>query len=144
MSSSVPVLVTPDGGAIGDSRDILRYAHAHAAKQDAGGLTLARGLYPEDPRQREEVERLETAYANGLGVWVRVVVYDFMIANGSMCAATLCEVSGPAPIHVSAEEGIEVTRHAHAVAGYHSFSIGLVPNTVLVSYKAIVVCEHED
>ena len=90
-TTSTPMLIThdPDAGTLTDSRDIVAYAVGHAqraqraqrAQQQPGqqqqccGVDVAAALYPSDPELRRQVEEVETACAEQLGVWTRVLAY---------------------------------------------------------------------
>ncbi|WP_428265711.1 glutathione S-transferase family protein [Haliangium sp.] len=64
---TVPVLFTPDVGALTDSADIVRFADQRSAP--------GRRLYPDDPAVRAEVEELERTFAGDYGVETRRLVY---------------------------------------------------------------------
>ena len=63
---TTPVLVTPDG-VLAESEDILRWADAR--------LPLERRLFPDDPTERAEVERLSRRFDERLGPRGRRFMY---------------------------------------------------------------------
>jgi len=67
---SVPCLVTRDG-TLNDSRDIVRFADAHA--------TDDRKLFPASEAERREVETLESSFDRDLGPHLRRLLYFHLL-----------------------------------------------------------------
>ncbi|GLC37283.1 hypothetical protein PLESTB_001140400 [Pleodorina starrii] len=103
---TVPVLKCPatptqKARVLTDSQDIVRYAHerllqappaipsstpARDNSAQAGShpsRPIGSPLYPSDPDQLREVERLEELFARKLGVWTRVVAYHHLFSDRS-------------------------------------------------------------
>jgi glutathione S-transferase len=68
--NTVPVLVTPEG-ALGESEEILRWVDERTPENDR--------LYPADPSERAEVERLSRRFDEGLGPRGRRLMYVRML-----------------------------------------------------------------
>ncbi|PNW81075.1 hypothetical protein CHLRE_07g342100v5 [Chlamydomonas reinhardtii] len=108
----------PKPGVLVDSADIVQYAHLRfleraqraQAKQGSGGAgagvassggaaaATAGGddggagespLYPSDPAQRKEVYELEELFGRRLGVWTRVIAYQWLFQDRGMALDTL-------------------------------------------------------
>ncbi len=69
----VPVLVTPDGGVVEDSAEIVRYADLHSQNGTR--------LYPTDSGQRAEIEALERQFEGAYGYEVRRLGYDVWLSH---------------------------------------------------------------
>jgi glutathione S-transferase len=74
QNRTLPILVTDREGALADSALVVEFAHRNARPE--------RGLYPEDPALRAEVEALEREFAGPLGVEGRRVMYYFLFRWG--------------------------------------------------------------
>jgi glutathione S-transferase len=70
--STVPVLVTDDG-VLGESAEILAWADERTPAPER--------LYPDDPRERAEVEALSRRFDEQLGPSGRRLLYVHMLAN---------------------------------------------------------------
>src|SRR4051812_44916346 len=68
--STVPVLVTPDG-VLAESADILAWTDARTPERER--------LYPADPRERGEVERLARRFDEQLGPPGRRLIYIHLL-----------------------------------------------------------------
>jgi glutathione S-transferase len=71
---TLPVLVT-EGGVLGDSSDIVRWASARAAER----------LYPDDPGEMREIERLERHLCDEYGVETRKIAYTWFLRSVEAC-----------------------------------------------------------
>jgi glutathione S-transferase len=69
---TVPVLCHP-GGALYESTDILRFADARCSEE--------RKLFPKDPEERAEVERLAARFDQGLGPAGRLWLYHHLLTG---------------------------------------------------------------
>ena len=78
-SSSVPILITgPEAHQVlADSAHIVKFCHEKMGESST--------LYPSDQAQCKEIEEIETLCATKLGVYARVVAYQYGIfSNGSL------------------------------------------------------------
>jgi glutathione S-transferase len=76
---SVPCLAGGDAGTLSDSTDIMKWASARGPAD--------RSLYPEEPSQRAEVERLEDELDEGFGPATRRLVYWYMLPRKDLALA---------------------------------------------------------
>lgn len=85
VSTSVPILITPDQGNLADSGHIVKYCHAKMGDASC--------LYPkEDEAQCRDIEEIETLCASKLGVLARVVCYQYgVFTDGNLTVKVLCE-----------------------------------------------------
>ena len=83
-STSVPVLITPDEGVLADSAHIVKYCHAKMGDASC--------LYPKDEAQSKEIDEIETLCASKLGVFARVVYFQYAIFTDSfLTVRALCD-----------------------------------------------------
>jgi glutathione S-transferase len=83
-STSVPVLITPDEGVLADSAHIIKYCHAKMGDASC--------LYPKDEAQSKEIDDIESLCASRLGVFARVVCYQYAIfTDGFLTVRALCD-----------------------------------------------------
>ncbi len=97
---TVPVLVTPEG-AIGESREILEWIDARTEP--------GRRLFPVEPEQRAEVERLSARFDAELGPAARRLIYVHMLRDRPL--ATRFNNEGVPPWEAS------LMRHGWSVLG---------------------------